>query len=346
MKRKTNLTSGQIVFVMDTLLYDSLRDVVENTGAFDVQLVYLLRLITSNKKRRPYNSDSRERAITLIVRALAAPRDQKMKYIMELKMERNFIYVFLENLLNRHYLNYITLYRKFVCTTNPTDRATYGRKLNVIARELGAESRSDLFVALNNLNDLLPKFMEYFHSVVGDYYKLCTKQTKYYIETNGANHYDPHDVQQNFLRNVIVAVNKFDATRGTLVSYVKWWILNAQTCSSSEHEYGIAYTVPQNQRKKMATGQGTGSINFSVSLDTPSDSDDGDPETSLHNRVSNSSQLEDIVDASRQAEKLSLLVKKVDPYAMARLTMDIGEAFAPYELDKMKEYMRSNNIAF
>ena len=112
MNNKSNLTGGQIESVMDTMLHDCLREIVENTDVFDVQLTYLLNMITSNKKRKPYNAETRDRAISLLIKALSVPRDQTMIYIQELKMERNFIYVFLENVIKRYYAAYVDLYRR------------------------------------------------------------------------------------------------------------------------------------------------------------------------------------------------------------------------------------------
>lgn len=344
MKNKSNLTGGQIENVMDTLLHDCLREIVENTGIFDIQLTYLLSLITSNKKRKPHNAASRDRAISLLIKALSVSRDQKMQYIMEVKMERNFIYMFLQNVINRYYASYVELYRKYVCTSNPVDRERYKVQLDAYVRSVGATSRSKFFVALNNLNDLLPMFTSYFHSVVDDFYRLCTQQAKFYVDTNKGKQYDTKDVRQNFLRNVIVAINKYDSSRGAIVSYVKWWILNAQTCSSSEHEYGIAYTIPQTQRKKLAAGEDVTSINFSVSLDAPSSESDESMDASLHHKVSDSHHLEDTVDSGRRAEKIGLLIKSIDPMGIARLTMDIPEVFDADERLMMKNHMLKQGL--
>lgn len=340
MTKKANYTSGQIEFVMDSLLYASLKEVLKATKVFDSQLTYLLSLLTTNKKRKPYNAETRERAMALLVKAMSVDGLDKLEYIQEFKMERNFIFVFLDNFLNKYYDLYMGHYRSFITTTKKIERIKYARKLDAIVKDLGAESRSALFRCLVNLNDILPEFMAYFNGVVSDYYRLCTQQARFYIETNRGKNYDPHDVNQNFLRNVLVAINKFDSHKGAMVPYVKWWIVNAQTSGSREHEYGIAYTVPQTQRKKIATGKDA-TINFSVSLDTPvSDNSEGSEE--LHNLISDDQRLEDIVDAQRSTQKLASLIKTVDPYGIARLSLDISEHFTQKELDQMHIHMMRN----
>lgn len=338
---KTNLTGGQVETVLDTLLNDCLSEVVEATSAFDIQLAYLITLITSNKKRKPYSAESRERAISLIVKAMSSPREEKMLYIKELKIERSFVYMFLERFVDRYYEPYILLYRRFIGTTDPEIRRKCARQLDVYVSLFEAQSRSSLFVCLNNVRELLPHFKQYFHSVVEDFHRLCVQQAKFYIDTNKGKHYDQKDAQQNFLRNVIVAINKYDSSRGALASYIKWWILNAQTCNSADHEYGIAYTIPQTQRKKLASKEDS-FVNFSVSLDQPQDDSGGEGEGAIdfHSKVSDDRNLDEMVDGQRRAEALGLLIKRVDPMGIARLTLDVKEYFTPQEQERMLQHMR------
>ena len=333
---KKNLTSGQIETVMDTLLNECLAEVVEATNAFDLQLTYLLSLITSNRKRKPYNAETRERAVTLIIKALTSPREQKMEYIKELKIERSFTYMFLQRIVDTYHSRYCTLYRALIVAKDNHTREKIAKQLNVFVKQFGAESRSRLFVCLNNVKELLPHFMNFYNDTIMDFYRMCIQQASFYVETNKGKHYDSKDARQNFLRNVMVAVNKYDSSRGTLVSYVKWWILNAQTCNSSEHEYGIAYTIPQTQRKKLATGDNSLS-NFSVSLDVESDDDEAQ---NLHQRVSNDRSLDEMVDGHRKAEKLGLLIKRIDPVGIARLTLEVKEYFNEWEFEQMRQHMR------
>lgn len=341
---KSNLTGGQIQTVMDTLLYDSLRELVLRTSVFDTQLAYLLSLATSNKKRRIFSGATRERALTLLVLALSSEdKEEKMALISSLQMERHFIYVFLKNFLTQYYDQYMELYRKFLICRDQTKHKALGRRLDAICSSVGAASKSDMFHALNGLNTLLAMFFEYYSDVIQDFVQLCTQQAKFYVTTN-SNNYDFKDVRQNFLRAIIVAINKYDSSKGALTSYVKWWILNAQTCSSAEHEYGIAYIIPQTQRKKLAVdGANPHSVNFSVSLDSYAQ-DDGEGETSLYQKIDDNRILDDVVNASRTAEKLSLLVKKVDPHGVARLSLDIGEAFSESEIMLMRRSMREQGL--
>ena len=55
--------------------------------------------------------------------------------------------------------------------------------------------------------------------------------------------------------------------------------------------------------------------------------------------------LEDHVDSERRTEKLRLLIKRVDPYGVARLTMDVGEEFDKFEIEQMRKHMQLQGLA-
>lgn len=342
-EEKTNLTGGQIATIMDTLLYDALGELMLRTDVFDVQLAYILALSTSNKKRKLCSAVERTESITMLVRAMTSTdRQVKLDIVSKLGLERQFVFVFLRKFLDRYYDNYMSVYRKFLISRDHDEHLRLSQKLDVMASAVGAESKSAMFLTLNLLNTALGHFMSFYNDVISDFLCFCRQQARFYVTTN-TNHFDQDDVRQNFLHAVIRAVNKYDSAKGALTSYVKWWILNAQTCNSSEHEYGIAYTIPQTQRKRLAEGSVPHSVNFSVSLDSQSSGEDGE-ETSLHQKLDDSRVLEDSVNASRVAERLSLLVKKVDPHGIARLTFDLAETFTEEEQAQMRKHMRKHGL--
>ena len=342
-EEKTNLTGGQIATIMDTLLYDALGELMLRTDVFDVELAYVLALSTSNKKRKLCSAVERTESITMLVQALmTTDRQAKLDIVSKLGLERQFVFVFLRKFLDRYYDNFMALYRKFLIVRDPDEHKHLSRKLDVMTAAVGAENKGALFLTLNQLNTALDHFMSFYNDVIADFLCFCRQQARFYVTTN-TNHFDQDDVRQNFLHAVIRAINKYDSAKGALTSYVKWWILNAQTCNSSEHEYGIAYTIPQTQRKRLAEGSAPHSVNFSVSLDSQSSGEDGE-ETSLHQKLDDSRVLEDSVNASRTAERLSLLVKKVDPHGLARLTLDLAEVFTPAEQAQMRRHMREHGL--
>lgn len=330
------LSGGQLQELMDTLLYAALTPVVENTDLFTPQLAYVLSLLVTNKKRKPCAADP-EQATYLLIRALSAPRSAKMEYIKRIGLERNFVYGFLKNFISYYEKPYMDLYTRFLQNAQHQSAETLRQQLDNMVHGAGAESRTGLYNTIIRVNYVLPEFFTVFEAAVSNYIGFCAQQAKSYVAKNPNHQYDVKDVTQNFIGAVIVALNKYDCDRGAQSTYVKWWIMHAQTCGSSGHEYGLAYTIPQSQRKRLAIGDSSGGANFSVSLDQQPEDDEG---SSLHDRLGGESEdLESEIGHSRLLRRLAEVAKRVDPCGIARLQYDMDEVFFPEEIQIMNDHM-------
>ena len=340
-----NLSGGQIEQILDTLLYEVLRPLVYHSTVFDTQIVYALSFISRNKKRKISTSNSREESIDYLSRALITDDlDEKFEYIKKSKLERSMIYVFATNILRHYYDSFFTLYQNFL-ESEPGDRLVLKRRLKVIQDSLACPTRSDLFILLNAMHDATKQYNTYIESIVAQYIKICSKQASFFVDTNPNNNYDRKEVRQNFLKNVVTALNKYNSEHGALTSYIKFWFLNAQTCSNSDHEYGIAYRIPPQHKKKLATGDTASGfdINFSVSLDATVTDDEGE-EVTLYNKVESNETVDSSLEHSRFSELLCTLAKNVDPHGIGRLTLGIDEHFSDADLNKMKKHMIKQHL--
>lgn len=343
-----DLTGGQIHAAMDTLLYAALLPVVESTDLFNAQLGYVLSMLVNNKKRKPCSLKPAEHAPFYLVQAIHAERQDKMQYIRKLRMERSFIYMFLQRVLDTYYDPFMRSYSAMLEAYTKGDAGEFRRhrdRVDMHTRSVGAESRNAMYHMLVRVRRALPEFKRFFDGIVSNFTNMCFQQAQEYVRKNPGRQYDVDDVAQNFLRGVIVGLNKYDSSRGAHTSYIKWWLFNAQTCGSSEHEYGIAYHIPQSQVKRLAGGKSNTSSNFSVSLDQNPANDDDDDGSSLHSRIGGESQdLEREIGLRRQARRIAEVAKAVDPYGIWRLTADIDEVFGPDEIQRMREHMATQNL--
>lgn len=335
------LAGGQLQELMDTLLYTALTPVVENTDLFDPQLSYVLSLLVTNKKRRPCAADPEE-AIHYLIQALHASRDQRMEFIKKLRMERNFVYGFLRNFLATYERSVVDGYTNMLKSVGTARFDLYCNQLNNLVEGSGATSRAALYHTVVKVAYVLPDFFSVFDAAVNNFVGFCSQQAQSYVAKNPNHNYDVADVTQNFIRATITALNKYDCSRGAQAGYVKWWIMHAQTCGSSEHEYGLAYTIPQSQRKRIAIeGASAGATNFSVSLDQQQDEEG----SSMHDRLAGHSEdLEHEINRSRQVIRVAEIAKCVDPYGLARLQFDMDEVFFPHEIQLMRQHMESEKL--
>ena len=333
-----NLTGEQIQIILDLFLYKALEPVVLHSKLFDTQVSYLLNLTTGNRKRK-ISSIEREVVIELLASYLVVTdRREKFEIIRSARIERSFVHTFLSR-FQSHNAEFMERYRAYMQVTNHKQRTIMREQLDTMARQAGCDSREDLYTIMSLVDGYLRNFYAYRSVVVDHYVKMASKQASTYIETNPAMNYDFKDVRQNILKSVLVAIDKYDSDRGALTSYINWWILNALTCGTDEHEYGIAYTIPQTQRKKLANGT-SGEVNFSISLDGMANDDDENNDRNLHSSVSSDDKIDHDIERSETDDVIRYLVKSVDCRGTARLILDIGEYFTADETEKMDKQMR------
>lgn len=335
-----NLTGEQIQNVLDLFLYKALEPIIQHSSAFDNQIVYLLGLITRNKKRK-LSSISREEAISFLARALVSEDPaQKFELIRSARIERNFIHIFINQFL-QFAGNYVETYSKYL-SLRGHERKIQAKRMTVLSQSL-LTNRKSLFIIATNSKDALDQFYKYRTEVLSNYVQLASKQAKAYTSMNSNNTYDFNDVRQTILRAILTAIDKYDSSKGALTSYINWWILNAQTCGASQHEYGIAFTIPQSHKRKIANNKEIDSINFSVSLDKLISSSD-DSESSLHDHISDQTDLIDQLEVSQQEDIIRYITKCLDRRGVIRLSQDIGEYYSEKEFRKMRKHMLRNNL--
>lgn len=330
-----NLTGGQIQEVMDRLLYDALAPVIRYTNVFDTQLVYLLATVTKNKKRKVC-AVSRPETIDFLCKALAtSDPEEKMMYIKKLKIERSFIHVFLKRFVQAYKGPIFSLYYQYMSDTK--NRQTYAKRMKPYLASVGCSGRSEIFIAITSCESSLTRFYHYFDRVISQYYKLCYLKAKGLVDTNPNNNYDFHDLVQNLRQRTITALNKYDASNGALTSYIKWWLFNSLTCGSGQHEYGLAYTVPQNVKRKLMQSDGSG-VNFSVSMDSLLSESDDNESSNLHNMIAGETpDLDDEIASISELNRMYKFAKNADPHGIARLSLELPEVFSPTELATMRK---------
>jgi hypothetical protein len=338
-----NLTGGQIQEIMDTLLMGILRPLVSRSNLFDTQLVFALSFISKNKKRK-ISTAGRQESINFLSKALLSEDlEEKLSYIKKARLERSMIEIFVMRIIDENYETFMNLYHRLL--EGKEDRILLSKRINVLIKNLGCEKRSDFYILINSLKESLKVYKSYTASVIAQYVKLSSTQAKFFVDTNPHNQYDFNDVRQNFMRNILIALNKYDSSKGALTSYINFWLLNAQTCGSSAHEYGIAYSVPPQHKRKMARDKGSNrEVNFSVSLDSPAEDDEGET-ISLHNKLECPQSVDKQIEHHKTSMLISLLAKNADPYGIGRLSMNIDECFTPQELSKMKNHMVQQGLA-
>lgn len=327
-----NMTGEQIQKVMDFLLYQALETVMLHSDVFDAQIAIILTLTATNRKRKVSAIEKEELIGLLSTCLVTADRKLKFELFKSCRVERSFIHGFLRNVM--------IVNRKFLSDYNAYILGESSMRVhldNVSYVNLGT-SRHAMWRVMTHTQSFLDKFFEFRTQVMENYMRLSTMHAKSHINGSPNGQYDFNDLRQSILKAVLVALDKYDSSKGALTTYINWWVLNAQT-SSSEHEYGVAYTVPQSHKRKIAV-TGAADTNFSVSLDTLYEDDEG---KSLHGVLSDGSSIAADYERMEEVDIIRALAKAVDTRGIARLALDIGESFSEREQAAMKRQMIREN---
>lgn len=297
--------------------------------------------MTQNKKRKLTFID-REKAFGIMCQILiAGDSAKKFELIKTLGLERSTVHLYIKRIHANYRNQFLDLYKKFL--TDPDDLESKLR-LDSLCAALSCNDLDGLYRCFVNSFDCLVMYEQFIKSVVGEYTKLCHKSASKHISVNPNNRFDYNDVVQGLMQNVVIALNKYNADKGALTSHIKWWIFNAQTCNTGDHEYGIAFTIPQGQKKKLATDTTSmRQVNFSVSLDSLLDDDDEDG-GGLHGVLGSSFNVESHVENIKVVERISALSKHADTRGLARLSLDICEHFTDKERRRMVKHMKKNRL--
>lgn len=333
-----NLTGGQIQEVLDTLILAAISPIILHSKLFDTQVVYLLGLVTKNRKRK-LSALPREEFISILCQYLSTKDPQKKLALIETaKIERGFLYNFVVNVLKK-VDQVVVLYQKRLTCTDKAESIRLSKKIAITTKSLGISADNIYCIHLQS-SDYLALAYEFRNSIVNNYVRYAYKQAKAFCSSK-TNTFDFQDVWHNFLTAITKAIDKYDCSKGALTSYIKWWILNVQTSSSSEHshEYGTAYSIPQLHRKKLATSDAT-NINFSISLNAIANSENSD--AVLKDYVTSEHGLDEHLEVQQEAQTINYLIKKSDlKGGLARLYLDLGEYFSKKELRKMAQVTMS-----
>lgn len=305
-------SSSQMMNVLDQLLHNGLSALAEGSDFINSMLASCLVWYNTNTRRK-ISSLPKEKVLQLLTLYPVVSVEEKSRILRKLRFERNVWFYILEAFC-QHGEKYADLELRMLKTKDYFEKKAIQSKLFNIQRSLNVhDSVTALFYnvrfwfqqAVKFRNQIMERYMRHSAMKAHSYYRA------------GSSRNDLADVIQNFQLALNKAVNKFDQRKGTLTSYINFWLRGAQSAgNTSTHEYGIAYTIPSNVRKEMAKGENAHSVNiFTPIHDNKSvedmHSDDPTPEE-------NAERESDIVSIRR-------IAKRVDPHGLLRIRLGIGE---------------------
>lgn len=306
-----NYTSYQLLSVLDSLLWKSLWPIIESTEFFDRILANVLGWGATNPRRK-LSSLPKERFNTYVVAYLAADDPKlKLRILKRMRIERNILFFTVSRFL---------MLAKDAPATRPSPELTY--KLAIVRpNKFWFSMRETLYWskhAVDFKGMILEKYMRLVMVEASTFFRQQQMHNPHLV-------FDIEDMAQNFMLAVNRAVDKCDAHQGTLTAYVQTWLRDAKSNPNSRGEYGVAYTIPASQRRRLAGHSKTKAVNISVSIES----------SDLLGLVSDSD-TEAEYEREKSIDHIKVLAKRADPHGIGRLFLGIGERFDTEEIKTLE----------
>lgn len=239
---KYKLDSNQLFKVLDHLLYESLRPVVENTTIFDEVFASTCAWYEKNKKRKLSDLD-RSAVINRMLGFIAVrDTDKKLELLKGMRLERSLLFSTVEVFLNR--LNgYTKLYH-----LAHSHRGRSGLSINNRLRKMESNSKSinrkGLYVAVNTAQTYYDLTKEMKLLIFHKYARLIFGKVRSEGNYDTAASLDLSDMGQNYTVAAFKAISKYQVGKGTFKPYLDHWIKDAKTGRDFTHYHGLAFSVP------------------------------------------------------------------------------------------------------
>jgi hypothetical protein len=240
-KLTTNLSSRQIITILNALL-NAVAEPLFNNCQLMRQLILQAMLQTQLDHRRKISVHSKEITAALVLHGVSQ-RDFSAVKLCEI--DRGTLFKAVDQVY-QNLLQAIAIEQQLLIKPKTTG---LWLQQEAIAKYLGVDS---------NLLTPLARWVRIYYELYLQFKEqIIAKYIKYaYHEANRARaltglHVDVEDLSKNYLLAVDRAIDKCDAERGTLTSYIQQWILSARSSPEFDHQLGVSYSLPANIRKDM-----------------------------------------------------------------------------------------------
>jgi hypothetical protein len=156
------------------------------------------------------------------------------------------------------------------CSSSYCSAITNGNEgLDCIRRQLKVRDMfEDLTLPMLKVKYNVDSYLRARHLILQKYYRLVVKHIGEIRHVIKENRISTNDMAVEYELALLKAFAKFDITSGPFTSYLKnSWFKNARSTSLKIDGMGIAFTIPSEKRKAIATDKNNTLVNFSVGLD-------------------------------------------------------------------------------
>lgn len=240
-KLTANLSSKQIITILNTLLNAVAEPLFEHCSLMR-QLILQAMLQTQLDHRRKISVHNKEITTALVLHGISNHDFQAIKLC---EIDRGTLFKAVDQIYQL-LLQAITIEQKLLTKPKSTELILQQENL---AQRLGIDS--NLLTPLARwIKIYYELYLQFKGQIIAKYIKFAYQESGRARAMTGL-HVDVDDLFKNYLLAINRAIDKCDAERGTLTSYIQQWLLSARSSPEFDHQLGVAYSLPANIRNDM-----------------------------------------------------------------------------------------------
>ena len=340
-----NPTGSHYEKVITRLISETLQPMLEYTDYCDTMLVQILASLVEDRRSRlssiPIND-----AIQRMLLAISFPHDRAavIKNVTSAKLDRS-VWLLVCNQFHAIVKDYPKLYRTWLSAKTPGQRFRAHQLLLDIERRACGD-RDSLLPAVRDFSQAFDCLLG-FKSAILHQYEILSSSLEARHARGSAMMVNHADLHQNALASVDTALNKYSSDKGAPSHFIKYWILNA--LGNGSHLTNLAYDVPANVRKDIATGKHPDK-NIATSLDAPLNPVNGSSDEGAAGTLAdviadpNNPDPYEVLVKQQQTHRIAIAAKYSDPTGLLRLKLSIHDVITPQEIAIMEDHMRLLNL--
>ena len=303
---KENYNSERLFNAADICLYECAEIVLRMTTLYEECLSGFFAIYT-----RKHISNLNDEALTegLHKWHFCDNPEKRTAMLRSLKMNRDIItfpVAFVYDMIPR----YLTAF-----TNNEPDL------FNLRAAMQIRDPTKDYTQEMLHLKAAFGRYLAMRRAILEKFYRYIVKDVGRFTYGN-RNLIDPEDMATEYYAALLKAFNKFDTASGAFKSYLTAWFKNARSVSFHKDEAGVAFLIPNSERKKIVDNK-SNVRNFAVSMEKA-------PETP------DEAVMRDDETVASDVNDIRLFLELLDPDGSYRLVndmeMDIAKMFNLHQL--------------
>lgn len=238
-----NLSSYQYLSTLDNLLYHMVYPLVDNTKFVDHYLAKILGWQYLNPRRKAASINRSDLASFITLFLISQDTNKKMTYLKKMRLDRGLL-----TEMVRLWLRVVEPYEALVTVPDPdADDLTQLDAEHLVEQRASLKPNHSLYGAYTQVNYWMNLYLEFYNQIVEKYTRLCINQARQdYVEFE--NRVPLDDVIQVYLFHVGKAIDKCDAEKGVLTTYVRNWLQEARNVVVTSQMGATAYTLPKNSK--------------------------------------------------------------------------------------------------